>query len=120
MTLGEKIAALRKQREWTQEDLAEKVGVSKVQVSRWETGRMRPSRNTLKQIAAVLGVHYDDLRSSGPPLALDGADSGLSEKLRQVQELDPEDQAMILRMIDTLVTQKRMARLLSQPQPAGM
>ena len=42
MTLGQKIAALRKKRGWTQDYLAEKVNVNGRHVSRWENGRMHP------------------------------------------------------------------------------
>jgi transcriptional regulator with XRE-family HTH domain len=113
VTLGEKISILRRQRGWTQDELAERVQVHTVQVSRWETGKMRPSRKTLQKIAEVLGVTADELRSGEQPLPQElSRDRELVERVQQIRELDPEDRAMILRMIDTLLTQKRLARLL--------
>ena len=41
---GERIRALRLQRGWTQEDLAERIGVRAGTVCRWERGRNRPVR----------------------------------------------------------------------------
>ena len=38
MILGEKIAALRKQNNWSQEDLAEQLQISRQSVSKWESG----------------------------------------------------------------------------------
>lgn len=38
MILGEKIAHLRKQREWSQEELASRLGISRQSVSKWESG----------------------------------------------------------------------------------
>lgn len=38
MILGEKIAVLRKQNGWSQEDLAEQLQISRQSVSKWESG----------------------------------------------------------------------------------
>jgi DNA-binding transcriptional regulator YiaG len=41
---GERIRALRLERGWTQEDLAQRIGVRAGTVCRWERGRNRPVR----------------------------------------------------------------------------
>ena len=38
MTMGEKILNMRKARGWSQEELAERIGVTRQAVSRWESG----------------------------------------------------------------------------------
>ena len=38
MILGEKIAVLRKQNNWSQEELAEQLQISRQSVSKWESG----------------------------------------------------------------------------------
>ena len=42
MTLSEKIMSLRKERGWSQEFLADKLGVSRQSVSKWEMGQSVP------------------------------------------------------------------------------
>ena len=42
MTMAEKLIALRKQRGWSQEDLAEQLDVSRQSVSKWESGASLP------------------------------------------------------------------------------
>lgn len=42
MTLGEKLQKLRKARAWTQEELAEQVGVSRQSLSKWESDGALP------------------------------------------------------------------------------
>jgi len=59
--LGEKIYNLRKAREWTQAQLAEKLFVSDKTVSRWESGIGYPEISQLPQIASLFGVSTDYL-----------------------------------------------------------
>jgi transcriptional regulator with XRE-family HTH domain len=59
--LGERIREARLRRGLTQEALGEAVGVVKVSVSQWESGRTKPSIPNLWRIAAALDVPADDL-----------------------------------------------------------
>jgi transcriptional regulator with XRE-family HTH domain len=56
-----RIAKLREQRELTQGQLAEAVGVDKTAVSHWENGVSRPDITRLAKLASVLDVSVDDL-----------------------------------------------------------
>lgn len=58
--MGEKLKAARKAAGLSQKQLAEKVGVFQVDISRWENGRS-PSIQMLKKLAAALGVSMEDL-----------------------------------------------------------
>lgn len=59
--VGEKIAMLRKDKDWTQADLAERLNVSNKTVSKWECGRSLPDISLLPSIAAVFGISSDEL-----------------------------------------------------------
>lgn len=61
MTLGNFISMRRKFMRLTQEELAEKIGVSKSAVAKWETERGIPDRDNLGRISEVLNVSIDDL-----------------------------------------------------------
>ena len=50
------ILQLRIQNGWTQEELAEKLCVTRQAVSRWETGETTPNPETLKQLSALFDV----------------------------------------------------------------
>jgi len=52
---------MRKMRQMTQEDLAEKVGVTRQSVAKWESGESVPDLNKCKALAEVFGVSLDDL-----------------------------------------------------------
>lgn len=54
----------RKQHSLTQQQLADKLSVSRETVSGWETGRNQPDINTLRKLAKIYGISLDQLVSS--------------------------------------------------------
>lgn len=61
LTIGEKIALLRKERNITQTELAEYLFLTPQTVSRWEVGNGTPEIMLLPKIAAFFGVSVDEL-----------------------------------------------------------
>ena len=74
MELNEKIQQLRKQKNLTQEELAQALYVSRTAISKWESGRGYPSIDSLKAIAKFFGISVDELLSSEQLLTLAEAD----------------------------------------------
>jgi transcriptional regulator with XRE-family HTH domain len=60
-TIGERIAAARKARGMSQQDLGDKIGVTFQAVSKWETGASMPDIGLLSDLAAALDVTLDHL-----------------------------------------------------------
>lgn len=58
---GEKLKILRTKKNMTQEQLAEKLFVSRVTVSKWESGRGLPNIDSLKLLAKTMDVSVDAL-----------------------------------------------------------
>ena len=114
MSLGERVARLRKQRGWTQEHFASLIQVHNRHVSRLERDIMKPNASTLARIAEVLEVSLDELLdSSSTPQAPTIHNPVLLQTFRQAQDLDQEDQAMVVRMVQALLTKKKMEQALS-------
>ena len=65
MTIGEKIRKLRRDRDWFQRELAEKIGVSKGIVGCWELDKNEPSIFNCIALADVFGVTLDELCCRG-------------------------------------------------------
>ena len=61
MILADKIIKLRKQIGWSQEELAEKMGVSRQSVSKWESTNSIPDLNKIIKLAEMFGVTTDYL-----------------------------------------------------------
>lgn len=70
MEFHEKLQRLRKDRGLTQEELAEKLYVSRAAVSKWELGRGYPNIESLKDLAAFFSVSVDELLSSEDVITL--------------------------------------------------
>jgi len=59
--LGERIRQLRLEKGWTQEVLAQLLGVSRLAVARWETGERRPRKKYLAKLAEIFDVPMEEL-----------------------------------------------------------
>ncbi len=66
--LGRRVARLRKQKSWTQEDLATHTEVGASYIARIETGSRRPTLEVLGQISSALGVPIWQLLVENHPL----------------------------------------------------
>ena len=60
------LVQMRKLLQLTQEDLAEKLGVTRQSVAKWEAGESIPDLDKCKQLADVFGVSLDDLANYEP------------------------------------------------------
>lgn len=61
MNISNRIIVLRKQKGWSQEDLAEKLDVSRQSVSKWESGSSVPDITRILQMSEIFGVTTDYL-----------------------------------------------------------
>lgn len=90
--IGKFIAALRKEKNMTQEQLAEKLGTSNRSVSRWENGKTMPDLATLPLVCEVLGIGIEELLN-GERL---GREPEMKESIGLILELyDRENQKKI-------------------------
>ena len=63
MTIGKRIAALRREKNLKQDDLAQMLEVSPQAVSKWENDQTCPDISLLPKLAKILGVSVDELLS---------------------------------------------------------
>ena len=65
LKVGSFISKLRKEKDWTQMGLADRLNVSHQAVSKWERGDSLPDIGTLMQIGQIFGVSIDELMNGG-------------------------------------------------------
>ncbi|MDY3281289.1 helix-turn-helix transcriptional regulator [Dysosmobacter sp.] len=90
MELSEKLTVLRRRAGLSQEQLADRLGVTRQSVSKWEGGAAMPELGKLVALADLFGVTLDDLVREERALPEPGAAESLSPELadRLEQKLD--------------------------------
>lgn len=99
MTFGERIIYQRKQKKWSQEDLAKRIGTSAPIIGRYERDEIKPSIEVASRIADELEVTIDYL-VNGTAILLDKKDL---KRLQDIQKLNDADREHILTTIDALL-----------------
>ncbi len=80
MEFNKKLQELRKQKNLTQEELAQALFVSRTAISKWEAGRGYPNIDSLKEISKFFSVTVDDLLSGNEILTIAEEDNKQKEK----------------------------------------
>src|SRR4051812_18509031 len=111
--LSDRIKELRKKKDMSQSELADKVGISYAQIGRYETKGAQPPAGTLKKIADTLGVSSDFLiyGASDEKAKAKLSDTDLINQFKAIEELDEEDRNVIKKLIDAFVTKKHLQKL---------
>lgn len=111
--LGDRIKDLRKQKNLSQSELADKVGISYAQIGRYETKGSQPPAETLKKIADALSVTPDFLiyGTSGEKAKTKLKDADLIQQFQAIEAMDEEDKNVVKKLIDAFITKKQLQKL---------
>ena len=85
MEFHEKLQELRKNKGLTQEELAERLYVSRTAISKWESGRGYPSIDSLKEISKYFDISIDELLSTEKLLTI--AEREKNESIQSVCDM---------------------------------
>ena len=91
MKIGSFIARCRKNKDLTQTQLADKLGITNKAVSKWETGKSLPDASIMLELCAVLDITVNDLLC-GEAVDMENynkeLENNLMEMIKQKQESD--------------------------------
>ncbi len=106
-SLGERLAQLRKERGFTQTELAEKVGILQNIVSAYECGRLRLTAEMLIRFTKALGVSADEILGiQTKPSNGSVKNRRLLRRLKQIDKLPKRDQEALLRTVDAFLAKE--------------
>ena len=100
MDLGDRITALRKQKDMSQTDLARAAGVSREIIGRYERSEALPSIEVAKKIADAFAVSLDYLVGEGVNASFDKKNL---KRLEDIEKLDSETKEKIYFVIDNII-----------------
>jgi transcriptional regulator with XRE-family HTH domain len=110
--IGDRIRRLRKERGWTQKELAERTGCSQRAIVYYEREGKYPPAPVLAAMAGAFGLSLDAIvapdeptkrgNRDEPDLLNDPEDRRLWRKLQQIKCLPERDKAAVIRLINTL------------------
>lgn len=116
MGIAENLKRLRKNRGWSQTQLAEHIGSHLSHINRIETGKYNPSLDVVQKLAAVFDVTIDYLVSETTEdfQEVRIADKGVVERVKLIDALDEEDKIAVMRVIDAMLTRQKILKVLTQ------
>ncbi len=91
MILAEKVALLRKKKGWSQEELAEKLGISRQSVSKWESGASIPDIDKIIMLSRLFQVSTDYLLKDELEAEGDGVQEAVDQEEQVKRSVSLED-----------------------------
>ncbi len=100
MSFSERVVTLRKQKNWTQQQLAEQVGVRVLQIRRYESGASQPTLDAIRRLALALGVTTDELIFDKDER---GPDEDLRLQFEALTRFTPEEKKIAKAVLESLI-----------------
>ena len=110
MEIGQKIRAIREAKGMTAREVAARSeGMGSPAYSRIETGASEPTIDSLRRIAAALGVKMGDLLDEDfQPEPLSTQDASLVAKVKMIESLDEEERRIVFSLVDALAGKRKL------------
>ncbi len=108
--LGKKLAALRKERGLTQQQLADALGASQSVVAYYERRADNPSLELLQKLADFFGVPVAALVDDKPVPPPKPATSPIVERIERMRRLPRREQSRILELLDDAIARAEQRR----------
>ncbi|MGH8431153.1 MAG: helix-turn-helix domain-containing protein [Solimonas sp.] len=107
-SFGARLAAIRKDRGFTQAELAEKTGLIQVVISDYERDKLRPYADVVAKLARALQISTDELLGIAPlAKAGTGRNRRFLRRLDAIDRLPKRDQDALLRTIDVFLAARK-------------
>ena len=105
MGIGDRIKELRVQKQLSQSNLAEMVGLSYVQIGRYETYKSTPPSDILQKLAEELDTTTDFLMngSNNEVVAAQLVDKDLLAQYKRIEQLNNDDKYLLKRFINSFL-----------------
>lgn len=108
MDIGERIKKIREARGLSQKEVATMIKMDQSQYSKLEKDKTDPSVSTLNKVAKALGIQLSELFADDLLRDVNSYDKSAMEKISLIDQLDEEEKKSIFKIIDGLISKKKM------------
>ena len=113
MNIGDRIKKIRTSKGYTQTELANIVGLTYIQIGRYENDKSNPSSDVLQKLAQALDTTTDYLMNGNTEqVEAQLADKELLKQFKAVEKLKDEDKHLVKTFIDAFITKRQLQALL--------
>ena len=109
------LGSLRRQRGWTQREVAERTGIRATQITRYEKGQSLPTADALKLLADCFEVPIDSL-ITGHAAAFE--DKALLDQFQRVARLPEDDRELIKRIVEAFLLKRELQEFVARVRTA--
>lgn len=100
LNIGTKISTLRKEKNWSQGDLAQQIGASREIIGKYERNENLPSIEMVAKMARAFGVTVDYLIGEGENASYD---KETVDRINNIQKMDDSTKNVLFNVIDTYI-----------------
>jgi transcriptional regulator with XRE-family HTH domain len=112
LSLGEKIVELRKEKGWSQDELAEKIEGGGRQISKYENNKTMPSVEVIIKLAEIFNISADYLLFDGiPKIPLKFKYQELLYKIKSLEDITIEDNKALVTIIDAIIARNKLKKI---------
>jgi transcriptional regulator with XRE-family HTH domain len=105
---GVRLKQLRKNKRWSQKELAAKVAIRFQQLNKYESGLNIPPPETLMTLAEALQTTVDHLLTGQTPQDCQLHNTRLLKRLQELENFEPDDQETVIKLIDAMIAKHKM------------
>jgi transcriptional regulator with XRE-family HTH domain len=105
---GSRVKGMRKNRHWTQKELANRVDVRFQLLNKYEGGQHIPPADTLIRLAKALDTTVDYLLTGDPMKDEPLANANLYRRFQTLEALNDEDRNTVISVIDAIIAKRQV------------
>ena len=110
VSFGERLAELRKTAGYTQQELADELGVTRRMIAYYEGETDYPPTTLLPGLAKTLGVSTDELLGVKKIKKVGKSDNRLLRRLQQIEKLDAKEKRQVIQLLDTFIEKEQLKK----------
>jgi transcriptional regulator with XRE-family HTH domain len=110
---GDRLKTLRKQKRWTQKELAGMLDIGLSQFNKYESGMHIPPIEKLIQLSSLFDTTVDYLVKGADTDTQKLHNIKLLKRFRELEHFDDEEQTTVLQLLDAMIMKHKMTGVIS-------